>query len=259
MSLVLTTQPQILRTHFGSTRRRLVGKNAFSVTTVVKAIKKTEHDALVFLKKTGLIVLKAALTGVLLASIVVIGSLVVPEAFNRFFPEKQNQVVSEAHQPSTLQAEIAPVVPEVKEYQPAFDASLPEGTWISIPTIGVDTLAQPTVDSTEALNTGVWLVPDFGRPGDKTQPIIMAAHRFGWKSWWQTDYWKKNSFYLLTETVPGDKIEVIHEQRKWVYEIYSGEEGTEISDYDADLILYTCKFLNSPIRYFRYAKLVENV
>jgi hypothetical protein len=114
-----------------------------------------------------------------------------------------------------------------------------------------------TLDENEALDKGVWLVPDFGRPGDTTQPIIAAAHRFGWDWWWKTDYWKYNSFYLLTETEPGDRIEIIYDQRKWVYEIYAGEEGELITDYDADLILYTCKYLNSPIRYFRYAKLIK--
>jgi hypothetical protein len=140
---------------------------------------------------------------------------------------------------------------------PVQNPDLPTGSWLSIPRIGVYSEMHATLDENEALDKGVWLVPDFGRPGDTTQPIIVAAHRYGWDWWWKSDYWKYNSFFLLTETEPGDRVEIIYDQRKWVYEIYAGEEGELISDYDADLILYTCKYLNSPIRYFRYAKLVK--
>ena len=147
---------------------------------------------------------------------------------------------------------------ETFSYQPEFDPSLPEGNWISIPLIGVKTQLQPTENPEEALETGVWWVPDFGKPGDGTQlPMIVAAHRFGWQWWWQSDYWKYNSFYLLPDTQPGDRVEVIIDQRKWVYEIYAGEEGEDITDYHADLILYTCKYLQSPVRHFRYARLID--
>jgi sortase (surface protein transpeptidase) len=192
---------------------------------------------------------------VLIGSILAVGSLVVPEAYVKLFPERTGEV-THSFQSTTPSATPIPVI---KKYEPPFDPSLPLGTWISIPKIGVETEAQATVDPNEALDTGVWLVPDFGRPGETEYPIIMAAHRFGWQWWWKSDYWKKHSFYLLTDTQVGDRIEIVYEQRKWVYEVYAVEEGTEITDYDADLILYTCKFLNSPERYFRYAKLVEAV
>lgn len=102
------------------------------------------------------------------------------------------------------------------------------------------------------------MAPDYGKPGDEYNlPIILAAHRFGWDWWWQTDYWKYHSFYNLPELEPGDMVEIIADQRKWIYEIYAGEQGEEITDYEANLILYTCKFLNSPLRHFRYARLIN--
>ena len=55
----------------------------------------------------------------------------------------------------------------------------------------------------------------------------------------------------------GDIIEVVVDQRKWLYEVYQAEEGEQITDYDANLILYTCKYLNSPIKHFRYARLIN--
>lgn len=157
-----------------------------------------------------------------------------------------------------------PVAPS--RYEPPFDPNLPEGDWISIPRIGVRTELRETADPDEALNEGVWWVPDFGQPGDLEEPMIVAAHRYGWKWWWntltdpedpQSLYALRNSFYKLPDTEPGDVIEIISGQRKYIYEIYAGEENNEITDYQADLILYTCKFLNSPIRHVRYARLIN--
>ncbi|MFZ5376213.1 MAG: hypothetical protein ACOZAN_00905 [Patescibacteria group bacterium] len=142
-------------------------------------------------------------------------------------------------------------------YLPPIDVSLPEGEWIVIPKIGVYSQLRSTQDPDEALEQGIWMAPDYGKPGDRELPMIVAGHRFGWDWWWQSDFGKKNSFNMLPSLVEGDQVEIISGQRKWVYEIYAGEEGQEITDYSADAIFYTCKHLNSPIRYFRYAKLLD--
>lgn len=142
---------------------------------------------------------------------------------------------------------------------PDYDANLPEGTWLIIPKIGVNTQIIDTASSDEALNKGVWRVTDFGTPTDLSKPMILAAHRYGWKAWWSNgnQYWRYHSFYLLPDLVPGDIVEVISDHRKYTYEVYAGEQGEDITDYNADLILYTCKFLDSPLRFFRYARLVD--
>jgi sortase (surface protein transpeptidase) len=149
------------------------------------------------------------------------------------------------------------VLPSKRSYKPTFNPNLPEGDWLVIPRIGVRSELQPTEDYEEALNTGLWWVPDFGKAGDRSKPMIVAGHRYGFDWWWKDDYWKYHSFYSLPELEVGDRVEVISGQRKWIYEIYGGEEGEQITDYEADLILYTCKHLDSPIRIFRYAKIVE--
>ena len=141
---------------------------------------------------------------------------------------------------------------------PAINPNLPVGDWLIIPKIGVRSQLQATANYEDALDTGLWRAPEFGKPGSLELPMIVAGHRYGWKWWWQDEYWRYNSFNLLPELQVGDRVEVISEQRKWTYEIYAGEEGTEITDYDGDLILYTCKYLQSPLRHFRYARLVEN-
>lgn len=155
-------------------------------------------------------------------------------------------------------------VPQVVEkYQPEYDPALPEGEWLVIPRIGVRTNLIKVETPEEAFDRGVWWSPEFGQPGSTDQPMILAAHRYGFRYMWETilddgsSYALRNIFYKLPETEPGDRIEIIVDQRRYDYEIYAGEEGNEITDYSADLILYTCKFLDSPIRFIRYARLID--
>jgi len=214
-------------------------------------------------------VVTVVLSAVLVFSIVLMGILVIPEAVAKLqsaagertfmqaaFEKNQNNAVVAADTEAVVPTPLPTPTPTPL---PPQDPSLPEEYWIYIPSIGVDSQMRPTEDPDQALEQGVWLVPDFGRPEANEDPIIVAAHRFGWDWWWQSEFGTKNSFYWLTDLKPGDQVELVSDQRKYVYEIYAGEEGTEITDYSADLILYTCKFLNSPERYFRYAKRVEGV
>ncbi len=163
-------------------------------------------------------------------------------------------IAGQSGQSNELPAVIAPLEPA---YQPPYDETLPDGSWLSIPLIGLRSELQKTEDYDAALAKGIWQVPDFGDAGSTELPMIVAGHRFGWDWWWKTDYWKYHSFYRLPELQVGDRVEVIADHRKWIYEIYAATEGEEIADYSADLILYTCKYLNSPARFFRYAKLID--
>lgn len=166
----------------------------------------------------------------------------------------QNETGVEQEPP--LNQSLVPADSEIRQLPP-INPNLPVGDWLIIPKIGVRSQLQATSNYEDALATGLWRAPDFGKPGSLELPMIVAGHRYGWKWWWKDEYWKYNSFNLLPELQVGDRVEVISEQRKWTYEIYAGAEGTEITDYDADLILYTCKYLQSPLRFFRYARLVE--
>lgn len=141
---------------------------------------------------------------------------------------------------------------------PEKDLSLPKTPTLVIKKIGVETeiVEAPLDDYDFALDQGVWRVPNFGTPLEKTNPIILVAHRFGYVSWSQ-DFREKNSFYNLPKLDVGDQIEIIWDQRKFTYEIYQKEEAEEISHYSADLILYTCRFYNSEMRIFRYARLIK--
>jgi sortase (surface protein transpeptidase) len=160
---------------------------------------------------------------------------------------------------STAEQEVATLpTREESVYQPAFNPNLPEESRLTIPSVKIDTTVNEAdwENYEEALKIGVWRVPDFGTPYGRSRPTIFAAHIYGYLKW-SIPYRLKNSFYNLPKTKVGDTIEVIWKQRKYVYEIYKEEEGEEITDYSAELILYTCESLSSPIRIFRYARLLQ--
>lgn len=202
--------------------------------------------------------LRFVLLGIMVVSLMVMASVVIPDLYYRIQPESVAEVTGD--QLGSKPEIIEPVAtPQPTPALPPVDPSLPLGDWLRIPTIGVNAGILATANPDEALEKGAWMVPDFGRPDDFTQPTIIASHRYGWVWWWKSDFGRKNSFYYLPQTEPGDIIEVVADQRRFTYQIYAKEEGTAIDDYQADLILYTCKFLNSPQRYFVYAKRVASV
>ena len=140
---------------------------------------------------------------------------------------------------------------------PQIDVSLPDGHYLNIPSIGVDSVIweAPTAEYEKALKRGVWRVPEMAEP-DSGRPVILAAHRFGYLEW-DNDYRTKNSFMNLPKLAAGDELEILWDKRHYKYKVERIEEGREISSYESDLILYTCKFLVSPIRIFVYAKRVN--
>lgn len=182
---------------------------------------------------------------------------------------KTTQLLSESlRQTSEEMVEQVQAAPPVIVEQPAAseitrDPSLPAGHYLSIPKVGIETtIWEGSSENYEAvLRKGVWRIPDFGDPESVGQtgefrPMILAAHRFGYLEWSQ-DYRIKNSFYYLPKLKVDDEIEIVWDQHRYVYKVTQMEEGTEITDYSSDLILYTCKFLQSPIRIMVYAKLVQ--
>ena len=144
------------------------------------------------------------------------------------------------------------------DYQPRYDSKLSKESRIKIPSAKIDTqIWESTIENHEdALKKGVWRASDFGTPADRKKPTILAAHRYGYLAW-SIPYRLKNSFYSLPKLKVGNTVEIIWKQRKYIYEIYSESKGEEIDDYSANLILYTCESLNSPVRIFKYGRLLE--
>ncbi len=177
--------------------------------------------------------------------------------------EVLGKALQETSKSITSQAKANVVAPTetVSTVEISRDVSLPEGHYLSIPKIGVDTIIWEGESDNydKALKKGVWRVNDFATPDMATpnsgKPVILAAHRFGYIEWTQT-YRLKNSFYKLPDLKPGDEVEIVWNQHRYRYKVTKLEEGDKITDYSSDLILYTCKYLVSPIRIFVYAKLM---
>lgn len=135
---------------------------------------------------------------------------------------------------------------------PDLDPSLPTNNGLIIDKIGVRGEIHEGDNWQDILKQGIWRVPNFGSPLETDKPIILAAHRWGYLSW-SSAFRKLNSFYNLPQLKVGDQVQIVWGQRKFVYNIYSVSSGTAITDYSADLILYTCQLWNSPVRFFVYA------
>lgn len=164
--------------------------------------------------------------------------------------ETSRQMAGEEVRPAPVVTE-SQVVSELSR-----DQTLPDGHYINIPSIGVQTVIWEATNDhyEEALRKGVWRIPDFVDPTQAGQgrPMVLAAHRFGYLEWNQ-DYRIKNSFYYLPKLKEGDEIEVVWNQYRYKYIVRKIEEGIEVGDYGKDLVLYTSRFLQSPIRIFVYA------
>ncbi|MHC1716947.1 MAG: sortase [Candidatus Dojkabacteria bacterium] len=134
---------------------------------------------------------------------------------------------------------------------PPFDEKLPKENIMKITSIGVDSVIVENENADKGLKKGIWIVPDFGTPESNDLPIIIAAHRFGYIEWTR-EFRYKSSFFNLPKLKVGDRVQIIWEQRSYEYEVYKTDDNTQITDYNADLILYTCRMYNSPSRVFRY-------
>jgi sortase (surface protein transpeptidase) len=172
--------------------------------------------------------------------------------------EGNSKIIAETAMELSSSAEDKKNPKETEIYQPQYDPTLPTDNMFVITKLGIDTPIYEVESSNyeEALKKGVWRVSDFGNPYDRSSPTILAAHRFGYLKW-SIPFRLKNSFFKLPKLSVGDTVEIVWNQRKYTYGVYKEEEGEEVGDYSADLILYTCRNLNSPKRIFKYARLLE--
>lgn len=140
-------------------------------------------------------------------------------------------------------------------YIPNYEAT-DIGTRISIPSVGLNTTVYESKVPSLGLAAGVWRDPLYGVPDRaNTGPIILAAHRWG-EDWFSWEYRYKNLFTKFDQLKAGDEVKIIWNNREYKYIIRSTEEGTQVTQ-NADLIMYTCIYYNSPLRIFVYADLVS--
>ncbi len=137
--------------------------------------------------------------------------------------------------------------------EPQFDASLPVGRYIEIPSIKVSTPIFESTNEREALSKGVWHLPNFGSPDfDLDMPTVLAAHRWGSINLTQ-NFREQNLFYNLPLVNVGDLVIINWDQKQYKYKVTAKEESHYVSQL-TDLILITCKFVNSPDRIVVYAQ-----
>lgn len=201
-----------------------------------------------------------------LATVVFIAAPIWPYVFYRLSPQTSEALANTLSLPITVPSTTfgdlittptpKSAISNLQSTMPQLDPSLPKENGMIIESIGVRGQLHEGDKWEEILKTGLWHVPDFGNPEENTLPIIVAAHRWGYLSW-TNSFRALNSFYNLPKLKVGDKVDIVWNQRKYTYEIYASEEGEKITDYKANLILYTCQMWNSPIRIFKYAKRIN--
>ncbi|WKZ29889.1 MAG: sortase [Candidatus Dojkabacteria bacterium] len=154
--------------------------------------------------------------------------------------------------PTPSNIPVTPTPTPAEPILPPVDPNLPKTNTLLIPSIGVNGPIHEGQDSKRALYRGMWRTPDWGNPEDFTKPTVLAAHRFGYIEW-TNEFRKTNSFFNLPKLKPGDTFTVIWNQRKFEYVVRRVEEVTLINPANTDMILYTCKYLKSPIRIVIFA------
>ncbi len=191
--------------------------------------------------------------------IVAVSIFILPQVQSVFSAEKEEATAAKVLVDTVSGVSVEQTLSPVPlSYQPRLDSSLPSESRLKIPSIGVNTaIVEATYDNyNEALKKGPWRVSDFGTPADRERPTILAAHRFGYLAW-SNLFRRKSSFYNLPNLKVGDTVEIDWGQRKYVYEVYKEDKGSNITDYSADLILYTCETLTSEVRIFKYGRLLQ--
>lgn len=194
--------------------------------------------------------------GCVIVALIVVGVPVVPWVWYRVQPAVVGRLEQLLARPVTATTSVT--TRQVDTWLPLVDTQLAQGHELLIPSLGVKTIiGEAALDQYEqVLQRGPWRVPDFGTPDNRTLPMIVTAHRYGYLSW-SNSFRRLHSFFNLPKLKPGDRVFVAWDQRLYTYEVYGGDEGTMISDYSADLILYTCQYLESDRRIFKYARLIK--
>ncbi|MEA3357619.1 MAG: sortase [Patescibacteria group bacterium] len=189
------------------------------------------------------------------------GAVLIPEIpyiwymFNSHATSSEIQSITETEISQEVIVDNTSEEPIQDNILPPFDKSLPYENILIINKVGIYGEIHQDINAYVGLEKGIWIANDFGNPEDNN-PIILAAHRFGYLRW-SKDFRDTNTFYNLPKTDVGDTLEIIWNKRRYEYKIYRAEDNTQVADYNADLILYTCRLFDSPIRIFRYARRVN--
>lgn len=124
-----------------------------------------------------------------------------------------------------------------------------------IPSIDVETQIFDGEENS-SLEKGAWIMPYYSFPDQKVEsyPIVIAAHRWG-EDGLSYEFRRKKLFLNLPLVTEGNEVRIEWNNKIHTYSIFRIEESEYVTTL-ADLVLITCKYYNSPERYFVYANQV---
>lgn len=166
-------------------------------------------------------------------------------AYNVFYPEiyyQKNLKNNFTPPPVTENVQTSPFTPAPDQ------ENIPDR--LIVPKIGVD---MELGTDPKTLDTAGWvqnLYPD-------SSPMVIAAHRFGWIGM-PNDRKVSHSLYNIDKLIVGDEVIVQWNNVKKVFKVSNIIESTNNpSIKEGDVLLYTCKFLDSDDRVFVTLKLID--
>lgn len=177
-----------------------------------------------------------------------------------YSPDKENEIIAKPifTDRSTIKDPFATGSNEVQPLEfniPNYEA-IDIGTRIRIPTIGLDTTVYESKSPTYGLGAGVWRDPLYGAPDRPSNgPTVLAAHRWG-EDRFSWEYRYANLFTKFDQLKEGERITITWNNTEYDYVIRHIEQNTQVTG-NADLIMYTCVYYNSPERIFVYADRVN--
>lgn len=137
---------------------------------------------------------------------------------------------------------------------PPLDDSLPKENRIIIRAVGIDTKINEGNNYKKNLKTGAVILANYGTPTNQSKPIIIAGHRYKMDNQaLLNQHIKSTTFFTLSQTQPGDIIEIIWHQRKFKYIITEKNIAKKIKNNHSNLVVYTCQDYLATNHIFVYA------
>lgn len=190
--------------------------------------------------------------------------LIIPVAFLLFSGVNNNSYTSiKADNEVPREQIVAPDYVPVTNTDIKADIIVPQneaityGYRVKMPSHGLDTLIyECATPECGLLKNAAWRIPEFGTPEDEGNITVLAAHRWGPDNF-STEKRIKELFYSFDKVKEGDLIEIEWNSKIYKYQVSFKEENTVITRDEDDLILFTCKYYDSPVRIVVYAKLIK--
>jgi len=194
-----------------------------------------------------------------------------PNIENHFVQVKANDELRTQAQPSAsnsavttsdiILTQILNAKNETKMVMPSYNFESKDGRWLKIDSVGIETeiYVGTDINNEQEINNilarGVYGYPGSSQLGMRGKTVILAGHHYNIPL---ASERAKATFQNLNQVEVGDIVEISEDYKKWRYQIYKIETAREITEDDADLLMYTCVFWwDSNLRLFVYGVLLD--